>query len=255
VTIGSVVDINDNRLLLLLSTVPVVGSRTAYLLQAPWLDVAPGPLTFANQAAATTSQPQTLTLTNSGTVPLSLDSISIAAGATEFSQTNACPPSLAAGANCTVSVTFSPSAAGSQNAVLNVVTDGATITVPLAATTPITISMSATPTGATARQPFTITWTATPGSACQSSGGVANDGWVATTDSGSVPVTEAAPGTYTYTMTCTAGSVSAAQSLKVTVVSPVDANPPTSGGGGALDLSSLLLLVGCLALYYRTRHT
>jgi hypothetical protein len=249
VTIASVANINDNRLLLVVSTQPVVGSSTAYLLQAPWLDVAPGPLTFASQGLGTTSQPQTLTLTNSGTVPLPLDSISIAAGAAEFSQTNACPQSLAAGANCTVSVTFSPSAAGSQNSLLNVVTDGATITVPLAATAPITISFSATPTSAIAGQPFTITWTASPGSTCQSSGGTANDGWSATTAAGSASVTETKPGMYTYDMTCTAGSVSAAQSIQVTV-----ANPPASGGGGALDLSSLLLLLGLLTLYCHTKH-
>jgi hypothetical protein len=245
-TIGSVVDINDSRLLLLVSTVPVVGSRTAYLLQAPWLDVAPGPLTFTSQTVGTTSQPQTLTLTNSGTMPLALDRISIAPGTAAFSQTNACPQSLAAGANCTVSVTFSPSTAGNQNAVLDVVTDGATITVSLSGTTPITISFSANPTRPTVGQPFTISWTATPGTTCQSSGGAASDGWSATTASGSVSVIEAAAGMYTYNLTCTAGSVSAAQSLKVTV-----ANPPASGGGGGLDVGSLLLLVGLLARYYR----
>jgi probable HAF family extracellular repeat protein len=257
VTIASVVDINDSRLLLLLSTVPVVGASTAYLLQAPWLDVAPGPLTFASQTVGTESQPQTLTLTNSGTVALLLDSISIPPAAADFSQTNACPQLLAAAANCTVSVTFAPKAAGGHNALLNVVTDGATITVPLSGTTPITISLSATPTSATAGQAFTISWTATPGSTCQSSGGKPNDGWSATTASGSVSVVEAAAGVYTYTVTCIAGSVSAVQSLNVTVVAPVDAimNPPASGGGGALDLSTLFLLVGSLALHYRTKPT
>jgi hypothetical protein len=249
VTIGSVVDINDSRLLLLLSTVPVVGSNTAYLLQAPWLDVAPGPLTFASQSVGTTSPPQTLTLTNSGAVPLPLDSISFASGAADFSQTNVCPPALAAGANCVMSVTFTPSTAGPKNAVLDVVTAGATITVPLAGTTPITISMSASPTNPTAGKAFTVTWTATPGSACQSSGGAPDDGWSATGASGSVSVVEATPGMYTYTLTCTSGNVNGAQSLNVTVVSP-----PASGGGGALDLSSLLLLVGLLALY-RPRPT
>lgn len=249
VTIAWVADINDSRMLLVVSAQPVVGSSTAYLLQAPWLDVAPGPLTFASQRVGTTSQPQTLTVTNSGTVPLPLDSISIAAGAAEFSQTNACPQSLAAGANCTVSVTFTPSAAGSQNALLNVVTDGATITVPLAATAPITISLSATTTSPTAGQPFTITWTASSGATCQSSGGTANDGWSATTAAGSASVTETKPGGYTYDLTCTAGSESTAQSLNVTV-----GNPPGSGGGGALDLSSLLLLVGLLTLYCHTKH-
>ena len=247
VTIAGVAEITDSRMLLVGSAQPVVGTSTAYLLQAPWLDVAPGPLTFANQGVGTTSQPQTLRLTNSGTVPLPLDSISIAAGGAEFSQTNACPASLAAGADCTVSVTFSPSAGGSQNSLLDVVTNGATITVPLGGMTPITISLSANPTTPTVGQSFTITWTASPGSTCQSSGGSANDGWLATTASGSVSVVETAAGMYTYNMNCTEGSESTAQSLNITV------NPPASGGGGALDPSSMLLLVGLLALYYRTK--
>jgi len=243
VTIGSVVDLNDSGLLLVVSTVPVVGSSSAYLLQAPWLDVAPGPLTFANQAVGTTSQPQTLTLSNSGTVPLPLDSISIAPGAADFSRTNACPQWLAPGANCTVSVTVAPSAAGSQSAVLDVVTGGATITVPLAVTAPITISLSASATSPIAGQPFTITWTATSGSTCQSSGGKPNDGWSATSASGSVSVTEAAPGMYTYTMTCTAaGGVSTIQNLNVAVANP----PSTSGGGGAMDILGVLVLGGVL---------
>jgi hypothetical protein len=244
VTIGQVLAMNDNRLLLVWSNPPAVGTSAAYLLQAPWLDVAPGPLTFTKQGVGTTSQPQTLTLTNSGTAPLPLDSISIAAGATEFSQTNVCPPSLAAGANCTVSVTFSSSAAGNRNALLNVVTNGATITVPLSAMTAITISLSATPMTPTVGQPFTITWTASPGSTCQSSGGSANDGWNATTASGSVSVTESKPGAYRYDLTCTAGSESTAQSLNVNIAA---ADPPSSGGGGTLDLGSLLLLAASLA--------
>jgi probable HAF family extracellular repeat protein len=252
VTIASVASINDSRVMLVGSPQPVVGSSTAYLLQAPWLDVAPGPLTFASQVVGTTSQPQTLTLTNSGTTPLPLDSISIASGATDFSQTNACPQSLAAGANCTVSVTFSSSAGGSQNALLNVVTGGATITVPLSATSPITVSLSATPASATIGQAFTITWSASTGATCQGSGGSANDGWNATTASGSASVTETKAGTFTYSITCTAGSVSATQSLNVTVADP----PPPGGGGGgggggALDLCSLLLVGGLLVLNWQ----
>jgi hypothetical protein len=54
---------------------------------------------------------------------------------------------------------------------------------------------------------------------------------------------------YSYNLTCTAASVSATQSLTVTV-----ANPPASGGGGTLDLSSLLLLVGLLTLYCHTKR-
>jgi hypothetical protein len=247
VTVGSVYAINDNRVMLVLSTVPVVGSSSAYLLQAPWLDVTPGPLTFTNQPVGTASAPQTLTLANSGAGPLSLDSISLASGAQDFAQTNACPRSLAAGANCAVSVTFTPSAAELKNAVLNVVTAGATIAVPLSGMTPLTITMSASPNNPTVRKAFTITWTATLASGCQSSGGTEGDGWTATTTAGSVAVVEAAPGAYTYKLTCSAGGVSTAQSLSVTVAEP------GSGGTGALDFGSLLVLVGLRALRYRNK--
>jgi len=248
VTIVNVGAINDGRIMLVSGT--SVSGGASYLLQAPWLDVAPGPLTFASQDVGTKSQPQILTLINSGTAPLSLDSISIASGATDFSETNTCPQSLAGGANCTVSVTFSPSKPGDQSTILNVVTAGATITVPLAATAAITITMSVStnPVNPSVGNMFTITWSATAGSSCQSSGGTANDGWSATTASGSASVIEAQPGVYTYNMTCTAGSVSAAQSLKVTVASQ---SPSGGGGGGALDLCSLLLIGGLLVMNWQ----
>jgi hypothetical protein len=110
--------------------------------------------------------------------------------------------------------------------------------------------MSATPTSPIAGQSFTINWTASPGSTCQSSGGTANDGWSVTAASGSASVTEGKAGMYSYDLTCTAGSENTAQSLNVTV-----ANPPASGGGGALDLNWLLLLAGLLAQRYRTKAT
>jgi probable HAF family extracellular repeat protein len=248
VTIAVAIDINDSRVLLLKSTTPVVGSPTEYLLQAPWLDVAPGPLTFSSQTVGTTSQPQTLTLTNSGSASLPLDSISIAAGAKDFTQKNDCPQSLAAGTHCTASVTFAPSAAGSQNALLDVVTAGATITVPLAGTTPLTISMSATPASPKVGEPFTISWAANPGSTCQSSGGVPNDGWNATAASGSVLLAEEKPGVYTYSLACTFGGVKVTQSLGVTV-----GDPAGPGGKGALDLTALLVMVGLHALRFRHR--
>jgi len=243
--------ITDSRMMLV-SAVSRNGTAASYLLQAPWLDVAPGPLTFTSQDVGTKSQPQILTLTNSGTAPLSLDSISIASGGTDFGQTNTCPQSLASGANCTVSVTFSPSKPGDQSTFLNVVTAGATITVPLAATAAITITMSEStnPVNPSVGNMFTITWSATAGSTCQSSGGTANDGWSATTTSGSASVIEAQPGVYTYNLTCAAGSVSTAKSLKVTVAS---ASPSGGGGGGgALDVWSLLLIGGLLVLKLAT---
>jgi hypothetical protein len=69
-----------------------------------------------------------VTLTNSGTAALSISSIAITGtNASDFAQTNTCPSglaTLAAGASCTISVTFTPSAAGGRTAALSV-TDNA----------------------------------------------------------------------------------------------------------------------------------
>ncbi len=66
----------------------------------------PASLNFGNQALGTSSAPQIVTLTNNQTAKLKITSIAISPN--DFSATNTCPSSLAAGAGCTASVTFSP---------------------------------------------------------------------------------------------------------------------------------------------------
>jgi hypothetical protein len=70
----------------------------------------PSSLAFGNSAAGSPSAAQTVTLTNLGTTPLS--SISITTSSDDFTETNTCGTSLAAGASCTVSVIFAAQAAG-----------------------------------------------------------------------------------------------------------------------------------------------
>src|SRR5262249_19532829 len=67
---------------------------------------------FASQNVLSTSSPQTITLTNSGSIALGISSI-VASG--DYAQTNNCGSSLAASAKCTVQVTFTPSASGSRS--------------------------------------------------------------------------------------------------------------------------------------------
>jgi lysyl endopeptidase len=58
-------------------------------------------------------------------------------------------------------------------------------------------------------------------SSCMATGGVAGDGWSGTLPgSGQVNVTEIQPGTYSYTLTCGAGSQSISQSLTLTFAAP-----------------------------------
>jgi len=91
------------------------------------LPVAPNPstLTFGPQIVGTSAASQTATLTNTGTLPLSIASISIEeTNSADFSQTGNCGTSLGSGANCSIMVLFTPTGTGSRTATLSVA-DGA----------------------------------------------------------------------------------------------------------------------------------
>lgn len=67
--------------------------------------------TFSNQTVGSTSPAKVVTLKNGGTSTLTFSSISIAGtNSSDFAQSNTCGTALAAGASCTISVTFSPAA-------------------------------------------------------------------------------------------------------------------------------------------------
>jgi hypothetical protein len=74
-------------------------------------------------AVGTTSAPQTATVSNGGSVTVTLSSIGASSGYSISSTT--CGSTLAGGANCTVSVVFSPTAAGSDDGTLSVAYTGA----------------------------------------------------------------------------------------------------------------------------------
>ena len=78
-------------------------------------------LSFGNQNVGTTSAAQTITLSNTGTVAITMTSIAITGtNSGDFVQTNTCGSSLAAGANCTINVTFTPTASGSRTASVTI---------------------------------------------------------------------------------------------------------------------------------------
>jgi hypothetical protein len=83
--------------------------------------LSPSSLSFGNQNVGSTSAPQTVTLSNTGNAALAITRLS-ASG--DFTQTNACGSSLAAGGSCTISVTFTPSASGTRSGTLTL-TDNA----------------------------------------------------------------------------------------------------------------------------------
>jgi hypothetical protein len=117
---------------------------------APTVTYSPTSLTFASQAVATASASMGVTLTNTSGVSLSITSIAITGtNLGDFGETNTCSATVAGGANCTISVTFSPTAIGSRSAAITV-TDNA-------ADSPETVALSGTATQGTP----VITW-ATP---------------------------------------------------------------------------------------------
>lgn len=78
------------------------------------LTVSRNTVTFADTVVGASSS-ETVTLTNSGTDALSIGGFSISG---PFSQTSTCGSSLSAAANCTVTVSFKPTAVGSQTGIL-----------------------------------------------------------------------------------------------------------------------------------------
>jgi centrosomal CEP192-like protein len=91
---------------------------------APAVTLAPTSLNFAGQLVTTASAAQAITLTNSGSAPLTISSIALSGtNSGDFAETNTCPASsssLAAGANCMISVTFTPTATGTRAASVTV---------------------------------------------------------------------------------------------------------------------------------------
>jgi probable HAF family extracellular repeat protein len=78
-------------------------------------------LTFASQSVGTTSGAQTVTLTNSGTVPLTLTSITVKGGQSDdFILAKTCGASLAVNSSCILSVTFKPVSVGAKQAMISI---------------------------------------------------------------------------------------------------------------------------------------
>ncbi len=106
----------------------VSGSATLFVIrdtanQPPVVSLSPTSLNFGSQQVGTTSAAQTVTLTNTGGSTLNFSSVTITGtNSSDFTDAT-CGTSLAAGANCTLSVTFKPTATGPRNAFLTITDD------------------------------------------------------------------------------------------------------------------------------------
>lgn len=124
---------------------------------------------FGNQRVNTNSAPQTITMTNTGTTPVTITSFNVTAG---FHQTNSCGSSLAPNASCSISVTFAPTAQGAVSGTLTVNSNApgnppsfslsGTGTASVAALSPSSLSFTSQLVGtAGPAQPVTLTNTGT----------------------------------------------------------------------------------------------
>jgi hypothetical protein len=102
----------------------VTSSGTSYKLASgfvsavfvPIVQLTPSKLDFPAQAMGVASATQTIQITNLGAAPLSISGVAVNG---DFSQTNTCTSVLQGGMGCTLSVTFSPTAADARTGTLS----------------------------------------------------------------------------------------------------------------------------------------
>jgi hypothetical protein len=108
---------------------PAVGGGSG--TSSATLSASPSSLAFGNENTGSTSSAQTVTITNTGSAAATISSVS---AGSPFAETNTCGSSLAAGASCTASVTFAPSAAGADSGSLTVASSATNSTLTVALT-------------------------------------------------------------------------------------------------------------------------
>jgi FG-GAP-like repeat/Abnormal spindle-like microcephaly-assoc'd, ASPM-SPD-2-Hydin len=129
---------------------PQVIPLTGVGVTGPFLQLSRAHLTFPPSATGISSTPQTVALANTGNASLAITNIGIVGGnAGDFAESNTCGSSLAVGAKCSVSVTFTPSAGGARASALTIA-DGAP-------GNPHTVTLSGTGTGSTSQLGVTPT--------------------------------------------------------------------------------------------------
>lgn len=91
-------------------TIDLTGTATAVSLSQT-------SLTFPTTIVGTASTPIKFTISNTSAVPLTIGTLATTG---DFAQTSTCGTSLAAGANCTVSITFTPTATGTRTGAFSI---------------------------------------------------------------------------------------------------------------------------------------
>ncbi len=108
--------------------------------------LSPASTNFGTVLLGASSAPTAFTFTNIGTTSLASVAVSLSGGG--FTQTNNCTATMAAGASCTINVTYAPTAAGTANGTLTVASNS---------TTNPTVTAALTGTGAAATSTIALT--------------------------------------------------------------------------------------------------
>jgi len=104
-----------------LAVANVGGNTVSVLLNARVIAIFPSSLNFGSQTVGTTSKPMTVRLNNPGSAPVIISAVKVSGvDSTDFRETNNCRHTLAVGANCKISVTFTPSSKGNRVAALKI---------------------------------------------------------------------------------------------------------------------------------------
>jgi len=190
------------------------------------VSLSPTSLSFGNQSVNTTSGVLSATLTNGGNAALSLSSIALTgANPGDFAQTNTCGTSVAAGASCSISVTFDPTATGSRSASVSLYDN--------ANGSPQSLGLSGTGTSATVS--LSPTSLAFGNQSVNAPSGVLSatltNGGNAALNLSSIALTGANPGDFAQTNTC-GTSVAAGASCSISVTFD-----PTATGSRSASVS------------------
>lgn len=105
------------------ATQSILSWTLSALVPASAVTITPsGPIAFPDTTQSLTSAPVVLTVTNSGTTTLNISAVSLSgANAADFAAGGSCAgAALAANANCSISTTFTPSATGMRQAMLQI---------------------------------------------------------------------------------------------------------------------------------------
>ena len=197
--------------------VPLSGTGVA---TGPIVVLSTSSLAFGTQLIDTTSAAQVVTLTNTGGSALTITSI-VTKG--DFSQTNTCGSSVAAGANCTFSVTFRPTQINSRFGSINL-TDNAP-------TSPQVVSLTGAGTYISLAPTSLNFGTVAVGSSSSPQVITLSNADSAAVRIGGVSITGTNAGDFSQTNTC-GTSVSAAGSCSITVTFK-----PTASGARSANVS------------------